>query len=156
MREAEFAVPHVIAYLKGENRDRANPFDAHQRFVEKGTDNLEDMVDLFWEQPFAFATFVHHRYRAEVTDAFAGRVYESEHQPSICYPAVPQIAQARAGLRTCRTIIPFRSARAIIRSARRYGRRIHRSKRPKNGSNAAIRQEANRASSAEGGLVSVG
>jgi hypothetical protein len=51
-------------------------------FCEKGADNLEDMVDLFWEQPFAFATFVHHRYREEVTDAFAGRVYESEHQPS--------------------------------------------------------------------------
>jgi hypothetical protein len=51
-------------------------------FCEKGTDNLEDMVDLFWEQPFAFATFVHHRYRDQLIDAFAGRVYEHEHQPS--------------------------------------------------------------------------
>jgi flavin-dependent dehydrogenase len=82
MREAEFAIPHILDYLKGKNRDLANPFDAHQRFIEKGTDNLEDMVDLFWEQPFAFATFVHHRYRAELTDAFAGRIYETEHQPS--------------------------------------------------------------------------
>ena len=40
------------------------------------------MIDLFWEQPFAFAIFVHHRYRAELIDAFAGRVYETEHQPS--------------------------------------------------------------------------
>jgi len=82
LREAEFALPHVVSYLKGERQDEANPFDAYQRFVEKGTDNLEDMVDLFWEQPFAFATFVHHRYREELTDAFAGRVYETEHQPS--------------------------------------------------------------------------
>jgi len=82
MREAEFAVPHIINYLKGMNRDQANPFDAHQRFIEKGTDNLEDMVDFFWEQPFAFATFVHQRYRGELTDAFAGRIYETEHQPS--------------------------------------------------------------------------
>jgi 1H-pyrrole-2-carbonyl-[peptidyl-carrier protein] brominase len=82
VREAEFAVPHIVSYLKGERRDEANPFDAFQRFCEKGTDNLEDMVDLFWEQPFAFATFVHHRYRMELTDAFAGRVYETEHQPS--------------------------------------------------------------------------
>ena len=82
VREAEFAVPHIVSYLKGERRDEANPFDAFQRFCEKGSDNLEDMVDLFWEQPFAFATFVHHRYRMEVTDAFAGRVYETEHQPS--------------------------------------------------------------------------
>jgi flavin-dependent dehydrogenase len=82
MREAEFAVPHICAYLEGKGREKANPFAEHQLFCEKGIDNLEDMVDLFWEQPFAFATFVHHRYRAELTDAFAGRVYESEHQPS--------------------------------------------------------------------------
>ena len=82
LREAEFAIPHVVKYLKGEGRDEVNPFDAHQRFCEKATDNLEDMVDLFWEQPFAFSIFVHDRYRAELTDAFAGRVYETEHQPS--------------------------------------------------------------------------
>jgi flavin-dependent dehydrogenase len=82
MREAEFAIPHVMNYLKGMNRDQANPFDAHQRFIEKGTDNLEDMVDLFWEQPFAFSTFVHQRYREQLTDAFAGRIYETERQPS--------------------------------------------------------------------------
>ena len=82
MREAEFAVPHIVSYLKGERRAEANPFDGFQRFVEKGTDNLEDMVDLFWEQPFAFATFVHQRYREQLIEAFAGRVYESENQPS--------------------------------------------------------------------------
>jgi flavin-dependent dehydrogenase len=82
LREAEFAVPYVIDYLSGKTRDRENPFEDLQRFIEKGTDNLEDMVDLFWEQPFAFATFVHHRYRDQLIDAFAGRIYESEHQPS--------------------------------------------------------------------------
>ncbi len=82
LREAEFAIPHIMSYLRGERRDEANPFDAFQRFCEKGSDTLEDMVDLFWEQPFAFATFVHHRYRDQLTDAFAGRVYETEHQPS--------------------------------------------------------------------------
>src|SRR5213594_1253352 len=81
VREAEFAIPHVVAYLNGQGRDAANPFEAHQRFVEKGTDNLEDMVDLFWEQPFAFATFLYYRYRDELIDAFAGRVYETERQP---------------------------------------------------------------------------
>ena len=82
LREAEFAVPHVRAYLEGKGRDAANPFADHMLFCEKGTDNLEDMVDLFWEQPFAFAAFVHQRYRTELIDAFAGRVYETEHQPS--------------------------------------------------------------------------
>jgi 1H-pyrrole-2-carbonyl-[peptidyl-carrier protein] brominase len=82
MREAEFAVPPVLAYLGGKGRDLANPFAEHMVFCEKGADNLEDMVDLFWEQPFTFAAFVHRFYREEMIDAFAGRVYETEHQPS--------------------------------------------------------------------------
>ena len=82
LREAEFAVPHVLAYLEGKRSDDANPFAKHMLFCEKGTDNLEDMVDLFWEQPFTFAALVHHRYREQLIDAFAGRVYETEHQPS--------------------------------------------------------------------------
>jgi 1H-pyrrole-2-carbonyl-[peptidyl-carrier protein] brominase len=82
MREAEFAAPLVRAYLEGKGRDKANPFAKHMLFCEKGIDNLEDMIDLFWEQPFAFATFVYHRYPDQITDAFAGRIYETEHQPS--------------------------------------------------------------------------
>jgi flavin-dependent dehydrogenase len=82
LREAEFAVPHVLAYLEGQGRDLANPFAEHMLFCEKGADNLEDMIDLFWEQPFTFAALVHQRYREHMIDAFAGRVYESERQPS--------------------------------------------------------------------------
>ena len=82
MREAEFAVPHVLGYLGGKGRDLANPFAEHMVFCEKGADNLEDMVDLFWEKPFTFSGLVHRFYREEMIDAFAGRVYETEHQPS--------------------------------------------------------------------------
>jgi FADH2-dependent halogenase len=82
MREAEFAAPIVRQYLEGKLDDRENPFEEHQMACEKGIDNLEDMIDLFWEQPFAFATFVHSRYVEQMTDAFAGRIYEHEHQPS--------------------------------------------------------------------------
>lgn len=82
MREAEFAAPIVRQYLEGKLDGKENPFEEHQRTCEKGIDNLEDMIDLFWEQPFAFATFVHSRYVEQMTDAFAGRIYECEHQPS--------------------------------------------------------------------------
>ena len=82
MREAEFAVPQVLRYLGGKGRDLANPFAEHMVFCEKGADNLEDMVDLFWEKPFTFSALVHRFYREEMIDAFAGRVYETEHQPS--------------------------------------------------------------------------
>jgi flavin-dependent dehydrogenase len=85
MREAEFAAPLVRKYLEGNGHNGGNPFAEHQVFCERGIDNLEDMIDLFWEQPFAFATFVYHRYPDQLTDAFAGRIYPTEHQPS---PAV--------------------------------------------------------------------
>jgi len=80
MREAQFAAPLIKAYLDGANRDRINPFADHQLFCEKGADVLEDMIDLFWEQPFAFAFMVHQRYVEHMTDMFAGRIYER--QPS--------------------------------------------------------------------------
>src|SRR5947199_6134792 len=82
LREAEFAVPHVLAYLGGKGRDLAKRFAEHMLFCERGTEYLEVMVDLFWGQSFAFASFVHFRYRDQMINAFAGRVYESEHQPS--------------------------------------------------------------------------
>jgi 1H-pyrrole-2-carbonyl-[peptidyl-carrier protein] brominase len=85
MREAEFAAPLVREYLGGSRQNGKNPFSEHEIFCEKGIDNLEDMIDLFWEQPFAFATFVYHRYPDQLTDAFAGRIYPTERQPS---PAV--------------------------------------------------------------------
>jgi 1H-pyrrole-2-carbonyl-[peptidyl-carrier protein] brominase len=155
VREAEFAVPHVIAYLNGRNHEASNPFDAHQLFVEKGSDNLEDMVDLFWEQPFAFATFVHHRYRDQLTDAFAGRVYESEYQPS-------------------KAILQFRK---LLKRERDYtheddysipiGSRYHPERAPLWAPDSPVettedwigrgaKQEANGATSADEGLVGVG
>jgi flavin-dependent dehydrogenase len=82
MREAEFAAPIVREYLEGKRRNVENPFSDHQVFCEQAIDNLEDMIDVFWEQPFAFATFVYHRHPDQMTDAFAGRIYPTERQPS--------------------------------------------------------------------------
>ena len=80
MKEAEFAASAVKEYLGGAHRDDPNPFSEYQLHCEKGIDVLEDALDLFWEQPFAFATFVHHRYTDDMCDTFAGRIYER--QPS--------------------------------------------------------------------------
>jgi flavin-dependent dehydrogenase len=80
MREGQFAAPLIKDYLAGKNRDAKNPFAEYQLFCEKGIDILEDVLDCFWENPFAFAMFVHTRYTEHMTDMFAGRIYE--HQPS--------------------------------------------------------------------------
>jgi flavin-dependent dehydrogenase len=82
LREAQFAAPVIRSYLEGANRDKANPFADYQLFGEKGIDILEDVLDCFWENPLAFALFVHQRYTEYMTDMFAGRIYGHERQPS--------------------------------------------------------------------------
>lgn len=97
MREAQFAAPLIRAYLEGERRDDPNPFADYQLFCEQGIDILEDMIDMFWEQPFAFAWCVHRKFTEYMTDAFAGRIYGHEHQPS---PAIPAFRKALERERT--------------------------------------------------------
>ena len=80
LKEASLAAPAVKAYLGGEGRDQANPFADHQICCEKAIDVFEDVIDTFWEHPFAFAVCVHRRYTDNLIDVFAGRVHER--QPS--------------------------------------------------------------------------
>ncbi len=81
LKEAQFVAPIVREYLSGtRRRDNGNPFADYQVFAEKGIDVLEDAMDLFWEQPFAFSVFAYKRYREDLIDVFAGRIYDK--QPS--------------------------------------------------------------------------
>jgi flavin-dependent dehydrogenase len=83
MKEAGLAADAVQAYLDGEGRDLDNPFEEHVLKTEKAIDVLEDLIDAFWENPLAFAVFVHSRYIEQMVDAFAGRIYEEHNQPSV-------------------------------------------------------------------------
>ncbi len=80
MKEAQFAADVVRDYLNGKNRDSDSPFEDYMVMAEKGADVLEDVLDCFWENPLAFAFFVHARYRELLIDVFAGRIYHG--QPS--------------------------------------------------------------------------
>ncbi len=91
MREAQFAAPLIKEWLEGKHRDEARPFADYEQFCEKGADVLEDTIDIFWEYPFAFAKYVHFDYKDQMTDMFAGRIFE--HQPS------PALLTFRKGLK---------------------------------------------------------
>lgn len=83
MKEAGFAAEAIKDYLDGVGRDSENPFEQHALRCEKGTDVLEDLIDCFWENPLAFAVFVHSRYIDQMVDAFSGRIYPEDGQPSV-------------------------------------------------------------------------
>ncbi|MGO9645071.1 MAG: NAD(P)/FAD-dependent oxidoreductase [Candidatus Bathyarchaeia archaeon] len=76
MREAQIAAPLIKEYLGGKHRDEARPFAEYEKFCERGSDVLEDMIDCFWEFPLGFAKYVHFDYKDQMTDVFAGRIYE--------------------------------------------------------------------------------
>lgn len=83
VKEAEKAADAVERYLAGENRDATNPFAAHQDLCEAAQDNIEALIDAFWNEPYAFAIFAHHRYREDFIDLFAGRVYDGIVSPGL-------------------------------------------------------------------------
>ncbi|MCA9688279.1 MAG: tryptophan 7-halogenase [Myxococcales bacterium] len=80
MVEGQLAAEHITRYLSGERGGEANPFAEFEVLAERGMDAVEDAVDCFWHNPFAFAYLVHHKYREDMIDLFAGRIYEE--QPS--------------------------------------------------------------------------
>lgn len=75
MKEAQFASDAVAAYIKGAERDTANPFLEYERMVNAGQNVVQDLVDCFWDFPMAFLLFVHQRYKHDIIDCFAGRIY---------------------------------------------------------------------------------
>jgi flavin-dependent dehydrogenase len=101
MKEGEYAADAVAAYLGGPARD-ANPFADYQRLCESGQDVVQDMLDAFWEQPYAFTLVTHNLHTDDIIHIFAGRVYAEK--PS-------------EGLQTLRRIIANgRKLRASARS----------------------------------------
>ena len=81
--EAKMASEAIAAYLNGETRNAENPFLEYQNISERGQDIIQDLIDCFWEQPFAFAFIVHTRYTEDIIDIFAGRIYMDEPSPGL-------------------------------------------------------------------------
>lgn len=75
VKEGQYASEAIAAYLASENRAEDNPFTEYQRRCDQGQDVIQDLIDAFWNHPFAFAFFAHSRYVDDFIDMFAGRIY---------------------------------------------------------------------------------
>jgi flavin-dependent dehydrogenase len=84
LKEAGLAADTVKEYLEGNGhrRESDTPFHDHVLHCERAIDVLEDLIDAFWENPLAFAYFVHSRYREALIDTFSGRIYIEDGLPT--------------------------------------------------------------------------
>lgn len=78
MKESGLAMDEIMGWLDGKGRDSDNPFHDYMLHTERAIDMLEDMIDTFWENPLAFAYMAHNRFREQVLDMFAGRIYDGQ------------------------------------------------------------------------------
>ena len=46
-------------------------------------DVVQDVIDSFWEEPYAFAFVTHSRHPEDCIDMFAGRVYTEQPSPGL-------------------------------------------------------------------------
>jgi FADH2-dependent halogenase len=83
MKEAEFAASAIASFLADTKREQPNPFSDYQRLCDRGQDNVQELIDAFWEHPYAFSLFTHHRYPEDVIHMFAGRVYQETPLPGL-------------------------------------------------------------------------
>ena len=75
--EAGLAAEATAGWLAGKGRDAGDPhFRDYMFHIEHGIDILEDVIDMFWENPLAFTVLVNARlFREAMIDVFAGRIF---------------------------------------------------------------------------------
>ena len=83
MKEAEYAAASIASFFAGSKRDQPNPFADYQRVCDRGQDSVQELIDAFWQHPYAFKLLAHHRYPEDVIHMFAGRVYEETPLPGL-------------------------------------------------------------------------
>lgn len=78
MYEGRFAAQAITDALSAGGPRRDDVFADHRRRCDDALDILQDVIDVFWEYPLAFARIVHTTHRDDSIDILAGRVYERE------------------------------------------------------------------------------
>jgi flavin-dependent dehydrogenase len=76
MKEAQYAASAIELFFADSKRDQPNPFAAYERLCDRGQDNVQELIDAFWQHPYAFKLLAHHRYPEDIIHMFAGRVYD--------------------------------------------------------------------------------
>ena len=88
--ECRKAADVIADYLSGKTAHLANPFEEYMKFCELGMDNIQVLLDVFWDYPFAFSLYLKNaKYRDGFIDLFAGRCYVTD--PPACITALRKL-----------------------------------------------------------------
>lgn len=88
--ECRKAADAIADYLGGKTAHLDNPFEEHMKFCELGMDNVQVLLDVFWDYPFAFSLYIKDpKYRDGFIDLFAGRCYVTD--PPACITALRKL-----------------------------------------------------------------
>jgi flavin-dependent dehydrogenase len=83
MKEAEHAAAAITSFFADSKREQSNPFLDYERLCDLGQDNVQELIDTFWDHPSAFYMLAHHRYPEDTIHIFAGRVYNEPPLPGL-------------------------------------------------------------------------
>jgi flavin-dependent dehydrogenase len=83
MKEAEHAASAIMSFFAAPKAEQPNPFSDYQRLCDRGQDSVQELIDAFWQHPYAFKLLAHHRYPEDIIHMFAGRVYEETPLPGL-------------------------------------------------------------------------
>lgn len=78
VHEAELASDYIARHLESGAAMGRDTFSEYQRTCDLGMNAIQELIDAFWNNPHAFAYAAHHKYRDDVIDLFAGRIYEEK------------------------------------------------------------------------------
>lgn len=78
LHEGREAAEQIARYFENPRAGSENPFLDHQQRCEQAMENIQTMLDTFWDYPLAFSLYVKSKkYREGFIDMFAGRVYDA-------------------------------------------------------------------------------
>lgn len=83
LHEADRAVAVVERALDARPEERLGLAAVYEAETTRGMDRVQELVDAFWNNPLGFAWCVHSKYTADMTDLFAGRLYDEEDSPGL-------------------------------------------------------------------------
>lgn len=83
VHEAEMAAEAIAKHLESGSAMGSDTFKDYERTCTRGMDTIQDLIDAFWNNPHAFSHAAHVKYRDDIIDLFAGRIYRENPSPGL-------------------------------------------------------------------------